>query len=86
MQTNKDVLRIPSEALVDDSHVLMFNPESSRLERKVVKKGLNNWSYTEILEGLKAGDQLVTSLGTEGVKDGALVKVTLEGNTDSSDD
>ena len=84
LQTNKDVLRIPSEALVDDTHVLLFNPETNILERKTVKKGLNNWSFTEILEGLKEGDQLVTSLGTDGVKDGALVKVTEEGNSDSS--
>ncbi len=71
---------------MDESHVLLFNPEINRLERTSVKKGLNNWSYTEILEGLKVGDQLVTSLGTDGVKDGALVKATLENKTDKSND
>ena len=86
LETTKDVLRIPSEALLDDTHVLLFNPVTSRLERKIIKKGLNNWSYTEIQEGLKLGDQLVTSLGTEGVKDGALVKVTFENNSDKTDD
>jgi HlyD family secretion protein len=78
LETNKDVLRIPSEALEDDTHVLLFNPVTSKLEKKPIKKGLNNWSYTEILEGLNIGDQLVTSLGTEGVKEGALVKITVE--------
>ena len=86
LETTKDVLRLPSEALLDDTHVLLFNPVTSRVERKVIKKGLNNWSYTEIQEGLELGDQLVTSLGTEGVKDGALVKVTLENNSDKTDD
>lgn len=86
LETTKDVLRIPSEALLDDTHVLLFNPVTSRLERKIIKKGLNNWSYTEIQEGLELGDQLVTSLGTEGVKDGALVKVTFENNSDKTDD
>ena len=75
LQTNKDVIRIPSEALIDDSHVLVFNPVSHLLEKKTIKKGLSNWSYTEILEGLKAGDQLVTSLGTDGVEEGALAEI-----------
>ena len=86
LQTNKDVLRIPSETLIDDSHVLLFNPDTNLLKKTKVKKGLSNWSFTEIVEGLKTGDRLVTSVGTDGVKDGALVKVTIEGNTDSSDD
>ncbi|MEB8431753.1 efflux RND transporter periplasmic adaptor subunit [Cocleimonas sp. KMM 6892] len=78
LQTNKNVLRIPSETLVDDSHVLLFNPESKLLEKITVKKGLSNWSFTEIREGLKTGDQLVTSVGTTGVKEGVLVKVVNE--------
>lgn len=85
LQTNKNVLRIPSEALVDDTHVLLFNPETSRLERKAVKKGLHNWSYTEILDGLTVGDQLVTSLGTDGVKEGALVTVIANANGQNID-
>jgi HlyD family secretion protein len=32
-----------------------------------------NWEYTEVLEGLKAGDRIVTSLEKEGVKAGAVV-------------
>ncbi|WP_299875225.1 efflux RND transporter periplasmic adaptor subunit [uncultured Cocleimonas sp.] len=92
LQTNKDVLRIPSETLVDDSHVLLFNPESKILEKITVKKGLSNWSFTEITEGLKTGDQLVTSVGTTGVKEGVLVKVVNEksakksNKTDSKND
>ena len=85
LQTNKDVLRIPSETLIDDSHVLLFNQNSSLLEKIKVKKGLSNWSFTEILEGLKKGDQLVTSVGTAGVKDGALVKVLKENSVKNDD-
>ncbi len=86
LTTTKDVLRVPSDALVDDTHVLLLNPETSRIEKKLIKKGSSNWSYTEILDGLNLGDQLVTSLGTEGVKDGVLVKATVENQTDNNDD
>ena len=90
LQTHKDVLRIPSEALVDDFHVLIFNPKSHLLEQRTIKKGLNNWSYTEILEGIDEGNKLVISLSKEGVEEGALVKINREageiGKTEKSDD
>ena len=75
LQTKKDVLRIPSEAMLDDSHVLVFNPENRLLEKKTIKKGLTNWSFTEVLEGIKKGDKLVTSLSTEGVEAGVLAEI-----------
>lgn len=78
IKTHKNVLRIPSDALLDDTHILLFNPETNLLEKKAIEKGLNNWSYTEIIDGLATGDQLATSPGAEGVKEGALVKVALE--------
>lgn len=75
LQTHKNVLRISSEALLDDLHVLTFNPVSHLLEKKAVKKGLSNWSYTEVLEGVVVGDKLVTSLGIEGVEEGVLAEI-----------
>ena len=86
LNTNKDVLRIPSEVLLDDDHVLLFNPNNNLLEKIKVKKGLSNWSFTEILEGLKPGDRLVTSVGIEGVKDGALVRVSEDDSINTSND
>ena len=47
-----------------------------RLEERQIKTGLANWEYTEVLEGLQAGERIVTSLERAGVKAGA--KVTLE--------
>lgn len=75
LQTHHNVLRIPSEAFFDDQHVLLFNPDTQILEKRTVKKGLSNWSFTEVVGGLQEGDQLVTSLGVDGVKEGALVRV-----------
>lgn len=85
LEVHNDVLRIPSEAILEDSNVLLFNPDTSILEKKIIKKGLNNWSYTEILEGIKEGDKLVTSLGKEGVTDGVLAKIETEDNSNIGD-
>lgn len=65
------VLRIPTAALQEGGRVLVYNPETGKLEERKVKTGLANWEYTEITEGLSAGERIVTSLEKEGVKAGA---------------
>jgi HlyD family secretion protein len=35
-----------------------------------VKTGLANWEYTEIIDGVSEGDEVVTSLDRAGVKAG----------------
>ena len=67
------VLRIPTSALLDGNKVLVFQPDTEKLEERVIKSGITNWEYTEVVAGLSQGDQIVTSLEREGVKAGALV-------------
>ena len=67
------VLRIPTAAIQEGGRVLLFNPDSGKLEERKIRTGLANWEYTEVLEGLAAGDRIVTSLEKEGVKAGATV-------------
>jgi HlyD family secretion protein len=67
----RDTLRVPSEALIEDRELLVFRPDTGRLEARSVTTGLANWDYTEILSGLKAGEQVVVSLDREGVLAGA---------------
>jgi len=67
------VLRIPTAAIQEGGRVLFFNADSGKLEERQIKTGLANWEYTEVLEGLQAGDRIVTSLEKEGIKAGAAV-------------
>ncbi|MBI5919554.1 MAG: efflux RND transporter periplasmic adaptor subunit [Nitrosomonadales bacterium] len=69
-EARANVLRIPTQALMDGKRVLLLN-EAGVLEARTVTTGLGNWSYTEITGGLQAGDRLVISLDREGVKAGA---------------
>uniref|UniRef100_Q47AE1 Secretion protein HlyD n=1 Tax=Dechloromonas aromatica (strain RCB) TaxID=159087 RepID=Q47AE1_DECAR len=66
-------LRIPSSAIQEGGKVLLFNADSGKLEERQIKAGLANWEHTEVLDGLKAGERIVTSLDKEGVKAGAVV-------------
>ena len=68
-----DVLRIPTYSLLEGGKVLVVRGDM--LEEAPVKTGLRNWSWTEITDGLAAGDRVVTSLDRSEVKAGARVKV-----------
>ncbi|MGR8933698.1 MAG: efflux RND transporter periplasmic adaptor subunit [Gammaproteobacteria bacterium] len=65
-----NVLRIPTEAVLEGRHVLLFGPQGILQEREF-QPGLSNWNYTEVLAGLQAGERIVVSVGREGVKAGA---------------
>jgi len=64
------VVRVPTSALQEGGRVLVAAADGTLQERKI-KTGLANWEFTEVQEGLAAGDKVVTSLEREGVKPGA---------------
>lgn len=68
-----NVLRIPTQAILEGKHVLLYRADGT-LEDRVVKTGLSNWEYSEVTDGLKEGDQIVMSLDRPGVKAGAKVQ------------
>jgi HlyD family secretion protein len=65
-----NVVRVPTSALQEGGRVLIGGADGLLHERKI-KTGVANWEYTEVLEGLNAGERVVTSLEREGVKGGA---------------
>lgn len=74
LASHDKVLRVPTSSLQDGNKVLVYLPETKKLEQRTIKVGITNWEYTEVLDGLKQGDLIVASLEREGVKAGALVK------------
>jgi len=73
LESHERVLRIPSEALMEDDHVYRLDPRRGRLERIAVTTGIRNWNFTEITGGLAEGDRVVTSLDQAGLAEGLLV-------------
>src|SRR5512137_451781 len=69
LDVRKDAVRVPTSALLEGGRVLVL--DKGRLAERKVKTGVANWEYTEIVDGLAAGDRIVTSLEREGVKAGA---------------
>lgn len=71
---HEDVVRIPTEALLEGGRVFIYLPDEQRLVERRVETGLSNWEYTEITTGLRDGELVVTSVDREGVTDGALAR------------
>ncbi len=75
LDSHADVMRIPTEALLNDGSVYLLRQDSSRVQRKPVTTGLTNWKFTEVRSGLDKGDRVVTSIDRPGLAEGALVQV-----------
>jgi HlyD family secretion protein len=68
-----EVLRVPTQALGEGNRVFVVDDDGLLVE-KTVEIGLRNWSWTEVSNGLSAGDTLILSVDREGVVDGARVE------------
>jgi HlyD family secretion protein len=68
-KVSEQVLRIPTQHLMEGKKVLVYKNEGV-LEERIVTTGLANWEFTEIISGLKQGEQIVASLDRTGVKAG----------------
>jgi HlyD family secretion protein len=78
IEVKEDVLRIPTQSLLDNNKVYVYLPKSRTLKEKIVKLGLSNWDNTQVIEGLKEGDSVVISTDRPGLEDGIRVKITEE--------
>jgi HlyD family secretion protein len=70
--TRQNVLRIPTQTLLEGGRVLLYGNKGVLEERKVTT-GLSNWEHAEVTSGLAEGDRVVLSLDRAGVKAGVKV-------------
>ena len=66
LESRPDVLRIPTEAVLEGNRVLLL-AEDGVLQERAFTPGLSNWSYTQVQEGLSTGEQVVVSVDRVGV-------------------
>ncbi|SFM50053.1 efflux RND transporter periplasmic adaptor subunit [Nitrosomonas communis] len=70
---HEQVLRIPTQAIRQQSKVLVLD-QHDRIEERTIETGLANWAFTEIISGLKEGEQVLTSFDNEDIAAGVIVK------------
>jgi HlyD family secretion protein len=73
LEQRDNVLRVPTETVLEDSRVLVYKDSDGTLESRYFDRGLSNWRYTEVLSGLEEGERIVVSVDREGVEAGAEV-------------
>jgi HlyD family secretion protein len=78
LEARDDVLRVPTAALLEGNRVLVVGADGRLAERRI-RPGLANWEFTEVEDGVRAGERIVTSLERAGVEPG--VPVTMEKGT-----
>ncbi len=73
IEQRDNVLRIPTQAIRQNNKVLVVGKDS-KLEERLIKTGLANWSYTEIISGLEMGDLVLLSFDQDEVEVGVPVQ------------
>ncbi len=71
LSVRNDVVRVPAEAVVEGNRVYVYDPAGDLLRERTLKTGLANWEYVEVIDGVSAGERVVTSVEREGIRDGA---------------
>ncbi len=71
LETRENVVRIPTQALLDGKRVYVLDEARGVLHQREVTRGVTNWEFTEIVAGLTEGDLVVVSVDRKGVQDGA---------------
>jgi HlyD family secretion protein len=74
IEEQREVLRIPTEAVLEGNRVLVFGADDL-LEEREIELGLSNWAWSEVVSGLSPGESLVISVEREGVEAGALASI-----------
>lgn len=71
LAVREGVLRVPTEAVVREDRVWVFDSKAGVLRERRFVPGLSNWDWTEVRSGLRAGTLVVTSVERKGITDGA---------------
>lgn len=82
IKSKERVLRIPTEALIDNNHVWVLNPDqdnkNGKLEKRELELGIGNYSFTEVKNGLNEGELVVRSPDQTGIAEGAEASARFE--------
>jgi HlyD family secretion protein len=71
LDVRNDVVRAPTEAVVEGRKVYVFLPDREKVEKREIRAGLSNWDQTEVFDGLSPGELVVVNVDNPGLKDGA---------------
>ncbi|HSO19988.1 MAG TPA: efflux RND transporter periplasmic adaptor subunit [Desulfosarcina sp.] len=75
IERRDDVVRVPTEAVMTDGSVYVFQPDRAAIERRAIRMGVANWDYTEVIQGLQPEEQVVVNIDAPDLRDGVPAEV-----------
>lgn len=76
LETEKDVLIIPTNTVIEkEGKRFVYVVEGDLLKKRMLTGGISNWEFTQVLNGLKEGERVITSLDVEGIQEGLRVRI-----------
>ena len=76
LETEKDVLIVPTNTVIEkEGKRFVYVVEGDVLKKRMITSGISNWEFTQVLNGLKEGERVITSLDVEGIKEGLRVRI-----------
>jgi len=73
VDAHEDALFVPTQCVVRERFVYLIEGDTVRLQE--FEPGLTNWQRTEVREGLREGDRVVSSVGLRELRDGRAITV-----------
>lgn len=71
LDVRRDVVRVPTEAVMDGKRVFVFRPDAGRIAAREIRIGLSNWDWSEVLDGLSPDELVVVNVDNPDLADGA---------------
>jgi HlyD family secretion protein len=71
LKVRDDVVRVPTEAVVDGNRVFVFHNTGGVLEQRTIRTGLSNWNWTEVVKGLDRDEAVVVNVDNPKLEDKA---------------
>jgi len=76
LETEKDVLIVPTNVVIEkEGKKFVYVVEGDVLKKRMITSGISNWEFTRVLNGLKEGERVITSLDVEGIQEGLRVRI-----------
>ncbi len=84
VESTKDAVSVPSFAIFDDKEgkQYVYVVEDGAARKREITKGAEGIERTEVTEGVKEGESVITSLEVKGLRDGKKVKLREEETDD----
>ena len=76
LATKKDVVVVPNESIIHiDNKEVVYIIKNGKAVEKDIKTGMTNGNFSEVMNGMNAGDSLITA-GMENITANSILKIT----------